>query len=159
MESTRGTARRGKYNEIHSKSPKNNFPMSSSSDFKTHLSYALGNSPLGSRREFTAPQGNNAIETSELLGFSFHDHTVTRELHTPPYRVLLQDRTCWSCAYSSLPLEPNPVHVTPTIIPYFKRVPPPASDWDPDRNTNQKCDSELDSDSGYDSDDYSDYLL
>jgi hypothetical protein len=55
--------------------------------------------------------------------------------------------------------------VTPTIIPYFKRVVPHLrlrprlTSGTPARNTKSECGSELDSDSGYGSDDYSDYLL
>jgi hypothetical protein len=124
--------------------------MSSPSDFKTHLSYALDNSPLGSRREFTAPQGNNAIETSEPLGFSFHDHAVAAPClaprpTNPPYNVPTEPPKTMDMAGPALiaryPSKPDPIHVTPTIIPYFKRVPPLRSgrrltSGTPTRNTN-----------------------
>ena len=131
---------------------KNNFSMSSLSDFKIHLSYALDNSsPLGSRRGFTAPQGNNAIETSELLGFSFHDHAVGRTVscsktnNPPPFTTCQPSpQRQWTWLVLRLQLatprpRPRDAH---NKIPYFKRG-PPTSDWDPDlllgtptRNTN-----------------------
>jgi hypothetical protein len=103
------------------------------SDFKIHLSYK---SPLGSRREFTAPQGNNAIETSQLLGFSFHDHAAAVPCLAPrptsplatcqpsPQKTMDIDR---SCAYSALPLKTRPRARDAHNNPLFQagRPPPP----------------------------------